>query len=129
MAWWILYIIIGIVVALLIAGWFFLKKKMEKRIELQKELVDQHKVTTSILVLEKRMDKIQNANIPKSVIEQMTKIYKLKKMPIVKAKRGPQVMDLICDEDIFSKIPEKKTVKVDLAGIFIAGIKIEKRKK
>lgn len=129
MAWWILYLIIGIVVALLVAGWFFLKKKMEKRIELQKELVDQHKITTSILVLEKRMDKIQNANIPKSVIEQMPKIYKLKKMPIVKAKIGPQVMDLLCDEDIFNKIPEKKTVKVDLAGIFIAGIKIEKRKK
>lgn len=129
MAWWILYIILGIVIAALVAGYFFLKKKMEQKLELQKELVDQHKVTTSILILEKRMDKVQNANIPKSVVEQIPKIYKFRKVPIVKAKIGPQVMDLLCDEDIFNKLPEKKSVKVDLAGIFIAGVKVEKRKK
>lgn len=129
MAWWILYIILGIIIAALVAGYFYLKKKMEKKLELQKELVDQHKVTTNILILEKRMDKVQNANIPKSVVEQIPKIYKFRKVPIVKAKIGPQVMDLLCDEEIFNKLPEKKSVKVDLAGIFIAGVKIEKRKK
>ncbi len=129
MAWWILYIILGIIVALLVVGYFFLKKKMESKLELQKELVEQHKVTTNILILEKRMDKVQNANIPKSVVEQIPKIYKFRKVPIVKAKIGPQVMDLLCDEEIFNKLPEKKSVKVDLAGIFIAGVKIEKRKK
>ena len=129
MAWWILYIILGIIVAALVAGYFYLKKKMEQKLELQKELVDQHKVTTNILILEKRMDKVQNANIPKSVVEQIPKIYKFRKVPIVKAKIGSQVMDLLCDEEIFNKLPEKKSVKVDLAGIFIAGVKIEKRKK
>lgn len=129
MNWIILYIILAIIIAALVAGYFFLKKKMEGKLELQKELVEQHKVTTSILILEKRMDKVQNANIPKSIVEQIPKIYKLRKVPIVKAKIGPQVMDLLCDEEIFNKLPEKKSVKVELAGIFIAGVKIEKRKK
>ena len=129
MAWWILYIILGVITAVIIVGYFFLKKRMNQKLEMQKELVEQHKVTTTILVLEKRWDKVQNANIPKSVVGQIPKIYKLRKVPIVKAKIGPQVMDLLCDEDIFNRIPEKKTVKVDLAGIFIAGIKVEKRKK
>jgi hypothetical protein len=31
-------------------------------------------------------------------------------------------MDLLCEEDIFNKLPEKKSVNVELAGIFIAGI-------
>jgi len=128
-AWWILYIILGVITAVIIVGYFFLKKRMNQKLEMQKELVEQHKVTTTILVLEKRWDKVQNANIPKSVVGQIPKIYKLRKVPIVKAKIGPQVMDLLCDEDIFNRIPEKKTVKVDLAGIFIAGIKVEKRKK
>ena len=127
--WWILYIILGVVIAAIVAGWFFLKKKMEQKVSLQKDLVDQHKIATSILILEKRMDKVSNANIPKSVIAQIPKIYKFRKVPIVKAKIGPQVMDLLCDEDIFNKLPERKSVNVELAGIFIAGIKQQKGKK
>jgi hypothetical protein len=124
--WWILYLILAVVIGAIVAGYFFLKKKMEEKISLQKDLVDQHKVTTQILVLEKRMDKVDNANIPKNVVAQIPKIYKLKKVPIVKAKIGPQVMDLICDEEIFEKLPERKSVNVELAGIFIAGIKANK---
>ena len=127
--WWILYIILGVIIAAIVAGYFFLKKRMEKKVSLQKDLVDQHKVATSILVLEKRMDKVNNANMPKSVIAQIPKIYKFRKVPIVKAKIGPQVMDLLCDEDIFNKLPERKSVNVELAGIFIAGIKGGKPKK
>ena len=87
------------------------KKRMEKKMTSQKELVDQHKITTTILILEKRMDKIKNANIPKAVIDQIPKIYKLRKVPIVKAKIGPQVMSLVCDEKIFATVPVKKEVK------------------
>ena len=120
--WWILYIILAVIIALLVTAYFILKKKMGQKVTAQKELVDQHKVTASILILEKRMDKVKNANIPKGIIDQIPKIYKLRKVPIVKAKIGPQVMDLLCEEDVFDKLPEKKTVKVDIAGIFIAGI-------
>lgn len=123
MEWWHWYIIIGVVVGGLVFGFFKLKKRMKRKMDDQQSLVDQHKVATSILVLNKRKDKVSNANMPKSVIAQIPKIYKLKKMPIVKAKIGPQVMDLLCDEAVFDKLPEKKTVKVDLAGIFIAGIR------
>ena len=127
MEWWHLYIILGIVVAGLVTGYFFLKKRMKNKMDDQQVLVNQHKVATSILVLEKRKDRIQNANMPKSVLEQIPKIYKVRKVPIVKAKIGPQVMDLLCEEDIFDKLPEKKTVRVDLAGIFIAGVKTGKK--
>jgi len=124
--WWILYIILGIIIVAIVIGYRFLHKKMEEEVNLQKELVEQHKVAANILILEKRMDKVDNANIPKNVVAQIPKIYKLKKVPIVKAKIGPQVMDLICDEEIFEKLPERKSVNVELAGIFIAGIKANK---
>jgi hypothetical protein len=132
--WWELYgkgIIILIIILILIAIGFvayrYLKKRVQKKMDDQKVLVDQHKVPASILVLEKRKDKITNANIPKSVMEQIPKVYKIKKVPIVKAKIGSQVMDLLCDEDVFDKLPERKTVRVDLAGIFIAAIKQGKK--
>lgn len=129
MEWWVLYIILALIIGALVGGFFILRKKMQQKMDVQKELVDQHKMTTTILILEKRKDKIANANIPKSVIDQIPKIYKIRKVPIVKAKIGPQVMDLLCEEDVFDKLPEKKSVKVEMAGIFIAGIKIEKKKR
>lgn len=124
------YILIIIVLLLIGAGvvvYRILKQKVQKKMDDQQHLVNQHKVPASILVLEKRMDKISNANIPKSVIEQIPKVYKIKKVPIVKAKIGPQVMDLLCDEDVYEKLPERKTVRVDLAGIFIAAVKQGKK--
>ena len=120
-------ITILIVLALIIVGYRILKKKMQKKMDDQQMLVNQHKVATSILILEKRKDRIANANIPKAVIEQIPKVYKIKKVPIVKAKIGPQVIDLLCDDDVFDKLPVRKTVRVDLAGIFIAGIKDGKK--
>ena len=119
-------IILG-VVAIVFVGYKIFKKKMQKKVDDQQVLVNQHKVAASILVLEKKKDRIPNANIPKSVIEQIPKMYKIKKVPIVKAKVGPQVMDLLCDEDVFDRLPLRKTVRVDLAGIFIAGIKQVKK--
>lgn len=124
------YILILIVLALIGAGFMayrIIKSKVQKKMDDQQDLVNQHKVPASILVLEKRKDKISNANIPKSVIDQIPKVYKIKKVPIVKAKIGSQVMDLLCDEDVFEKLPERKTVRVDLAGIFIAAIKQGKK--
>jgi hypothetical protein len=125
--WYHYYIILGVVIAVIVAAYIIIRKRINKRVDDQKSLVDQHKVTTSILVLEKRMDKVTNTDLPKNVLEQIPKIYRMRKVPIVKAKIGPQVMDLMCDDKVFDKLPEKKSVKVDIAGIYIAGIKTGKK--
>ena len=125
--WQVIWGIIIIVVIALVCGFLFLRKKFKKKISEQQAMVDQHKVATSILVLEKRKGKINEASIPKNVMSQIPKIYKLKKVPLVKAKIGNQVMDLLCDDAIFDKIPEKKTVVVEIAGIFICSVKPVKR--
>jgi hypothetical protein len=118
---------VAVALAALIVGFIFLRKKLKKRMDDQQSIVNQHKITTSILVLEKRKDKVVNANMPKAVIAQIPKLYKMKKMPLVKAKVGAQVMDLLCDDAVFDKLPEHKSVRVELAGIFIAGIKPNKK--
>ncbi|PKL41233.1 MAG: hypothetical protein CVV44_00940 [Spirochaetae bacterium HGW-Spirochaetae-1] len=127
MEWWHLYIILGVVAAGAGVGFYFLRKNLKQKVNDQQSLVNQHKVATSILVLEKRKDRVTNANMPKSVIDQIPKIYKIRKVPLVKAKIGPQVMDLLCDEAVFEKLPLRKTVRVDLAGIYIAAIKPGKK--
>jgi len=127
MEWYHIWGIIIAVVIVLVVVFIILRKKLKKKISEQQTMVDQHKVATSILVLEKRKGKISEASIPKNVMSQIPKIYKLKKVPLVKAKIGNQVMDLLCDDAIFNKIPEKKTVVVEIAGIFICSVKPVKR--
>jgi uncharacterized membrane protein YqiK len=122
-----IYIIIVVVIIALVIGFKIFRKRMMKRMEKQKAVVDQHKVTTSIFVIEKKKGKIADARLPKSVIDQIPTIYKIRKLPLVTAKVGPQIVTLICEEDVFKKLPEKKNVRVDLAGIFIVSIN-EKRK-
>jgi len=45
------------------------------------------------------------------------------KVPIVKAKVGPRVMNLMCDQKIFNDIPLKKEVKALVNGIYIIEVK------
>ena len=54
--WYHLYIILAVVIAGIVAGYFFLKKKFKGKVDDQQALVNQNKVATSILVLEKRKD-------------------------------------------------------------------------
>lgn len=42
---------------------------------------------------------------------------------IVKAKVGPQILSLVCDEKIFDSIPVKKEVKASVSGIYITEVK------
>jgi hypothetical protein len=44
-------------------------------------------------------------------------------VPIVKAKIGPKIMTLMCDDKIFDLIPVKKEVKAVMNGIYIMDVK------
>jgi len=124
---WVIYVIILVVIVALVIAFRIFRKRMRKRMANQKAVVDQHKVTTSIFVIDKKKGKLADARLPKPVIDQIPTIYKFRKLPLVTAKVGPQIVTLICEEDVFKKLPEKKNVRVDLAGIFIVSIN-EKRK-
>ena len=57
------------------------------------------------------------------VIDQTPKLLRGRKFPIVKAKVGPRIMTLACDERIFDMVPVKKEVKAEISGIYITGVK------
>lgn len=121
-------IIVSIVVLVLGVGFYFLNKWAGKRAATQHQMVEQHKQTVSIYVIDKKKDKITNSNMPKAMIDQMPKMGKMMKMPLVKAKIGPQIMTLICEKDVFEALPVKKTVTVEMAGAYIVGMKGMKTK-
>lgn len=110
-------------------GLYFLNRWASRRMSDQQDMIERTKMTVSIYVIDKKKDKPANANLPKAVSEQLPKIYRFMKMPLVKAKVGPQIVTLMCDKQVFEALPIKKNVKVDLAGIYIVGMKGMKSKK
>lgn len=125
---WGIAIILSIILIIVGTVIYFLNKWAGKRTAEQQEMVAQHKQTVSIYVIDKKKDKIANANFPKAVLDQMPKMSKLMKMPLVKAKIGPQIMTLMCDAAVFDALPTKKTVAVEMAGAYIVSMKGMKTK-
>ena len=119
----IVLLIILAVVALIAAALYFLGKKAQKREAEQKEQIDAMKQTVSMLIIDKKRMKIKDSGLPQAVIDQTPKMMRWTKLPIVKAKVGPQVLSLVCDDKIFDTVPVKKEVKATVSGIYITSVK------
>ena len=91
---------------------YFLGKKAQKRQNEQQELI-----------IDKKRMKLKDAGLPQVVVDQTPKLLRGSKLPVVKAKVGPQIMTLICEESIFDAVPVKKEVKAVVSGIYITGVK------
>lgn len=116
-------LLVFLAIGLIIVGFYFLNKWAYKRMDNQQSIIERTKTPATIYVIDKKKDKITNVNMPKVVIDQMPKIYKLVKMRFVQAKIGPQIMTLMCDKKVYQALPVKKNVKVELAGIYIISMK------
>ena len=122
-------LLIAIVIGIVIAVLYFLNKWAGRRMADQQEMVERHKQTVNIYVIDKKKDRITNANLPKAMASQVPRMGRIMKMPLVKAKIGPQIMTLICDNAVFPAIPVKKTITVELAGAYIVSMKGMKTKR
>ncbi|MEF9941413.1 MAG: hypothetical protein RSA90_05460 [Lachnospiraceae bacterium] len=118
----ILLIILVVLIILVIALYFLGKKAEKKQAEQQKQL-DASAQTVSMLIIDKGRLRLKEAGLPAVVIENTPKYLRRSKVPVVKAKVGPKVMTLMCDEQIFANIPVKKEVKATVSGIYITGVK------
>ena len=118
----IILIILIILVIILVALYYFGNKMQKKQAENQAQL-DAMAQTVSMLIIDKKRLRVKDSGLPAMVIDQVPKYLRRSKMPIVKAKVGPKVMNLIADEKIFEQLPVKKEVKVVVSGIYITAIK------
>ncbi len=120
---WIIFIIVTVVLIGIVIALYFLGKKAQKKQDEQQAQIDAMKQTVSMLIIDKKKMRLKNAGLPQAVIEQTPKLMRNSKLPIVKAKVGPQVLSLVCDAKIFDAIPVKKEVKAVLSGIYITDVK------
>lgn len=119
----IVILIVLLVLIALVVLLYFLGKKAQKKQAEQQEMLEQNKQSLSMLIIDKKRMKIKDSGLPQMVIDQTPKLMRNSKMPIIKAKVGPQIMSLICDEKIFDNVPVKKEVKAVVSGIYVLDVK------
>ena len=96
---------------------------MQSRQDEQKQQMDAVAQQVSMLIIDKKKMKLKDAGLPEAVVSSTPWYAKGSKVPVVKAKVGPQVMSLICDAQIFDDIPVKKEVKATVSGLYITKVK------
>ena len=121
--WGITLIVILCVLIVGAVALYFIGKKAQKKQAEQQEMLEANKQTVSMLIIDKKRLKIKDSGLPQMVIDQTPKMMRNSKMPIIKAKVGPQIMSLICDEKIYDSVPVKKEVKAVVSGIYVIGVK------
>ena len=119
---WVLPITLVVLIAV-IAALYFLGKRAQKKQEEQQKQIDAYKQTVSMLIIDKKRMRLKDAGLPQAVIAQTPKLLRRSKLPIVKAKVGPQIVSLVCDEKIFDSVPVKKEVKASVSGIYLTSVK------
>lgn len=121
--WTIVLLCILAVLIIAVVVLYFLGKKAQKKQAEQQEMMNANKQTVSMLIIDKKRMKLKDAGLPQIVLDQTPKLMRGSKLPIIKAKIGPQIMSLICDEKIFESVPVKKEVKAVISGIYVLDVK------
>ncbi|MCI9438898.1 MAG: hypothetical protein HFH85_17450 [Lachnospiraceae bacterium] len=121
--WVIVLIVIAVVLTALVIALYFLGKKAQKKQQQQQEMLEANKQTVSMLIIDKKRMKLRDAGLPAIVMEQTPKLMRGSKLPIIKAKVGPKIISLICDDKIFDSVPVKKDVKAVVSGIYVLNVK------
>ncbi len=114
----ILAVILVAFIVLLIIG-----RRMQKKQEAAMPDIRAGAQLYSMLIIDKKQMKLKEAGLPQMVVDSTPKYMRGAKVPIVKAKVGPKVVNMMCDAKIFDDIPVKKEVKALVNGIYIIEVK------
>lgn len=120
---WIITIIVLVIMIASAIGLYFFGKRTQKKQAEQQEQIEAAAQVVQMLVIDKKKMRLNQAGLPDAVIQQTPKLMRRSKVPVVKAKVGPQVMSFIADAAVFDEIPVKKEVKATVSGIYISKVK------
>ena len=118
----VLIVILVLVIAACIALYIF-GKKAEKKQAAQREQMEAAAQVISMLIIDKKKMKLKEAGLPAAVVENTPKYLRHTKIPVVKAKIGPRIMTLMCEDKVFQVIPVRKEIKAVVSGLYITEIK------
>ena len=120
---WIVTIVILVVMVGIAVTLYFLGKRAQKKQAEQQEQIEAAAQVVQMLIIDKKKMRLNQAGLPEAVMQQTPKLMRRSKVPVVKAKVGPQVMSFIADAAVFDEIPVKKEVKATVSGIYISKVR------
>ena len=109
--WLIILLIVAGFVAFLLIFYFAVVRPRQKQADEQQEQIDATKQSVTIYVIGKKKMRISEAGFPKAVLETTPAKYRNRKVDIVKAKIGPQIVSLAASREVFDIIPVNTNVK------------------
>lgn len=121
--WMIVTLVILVVLIAALVFLTFWGKKQQKKMDDAQEQIAANSQNVTMLVIDKKRMKLNEAGLPKMVVESTPKLLRRSKVPVVKAKVGPKVMILLSDEKIFDMIPVKQEIKATVSGIYITKVR------
>lgn len=121
--WTIVLLVITAILAIILVVLYFVGKKAQKKQDEQQAMMQANKQSVSMLIIDKKRLPVKDSGLPQMVIDQTPKMMRRSKLPIIKAKVGPQIISLVCDEKIFDSVPVKKEVKAVVSGIYVLEVK------
>ena len=120
---WITLAIVAVVVLVLFIVLYFVSKKLQKKNDAAMAEMKAAARPATMLVIDKKRLPLKDAGFPQIVVDQTPKYARRAKVPVVKAKIGPQILSLMCEEKIFDLIPVKKECKAMISGIYIMEVR------
>jgi len=114
-------IVVLIVLAILAVLYFVGRKLQDRQLESQR-MMEQNAQVVDLLIIDKKKMKMKEAPLPREVFEKAPAYSRFMKVCVVKAKIGPRIFNLICDDNVFKHLPDRTGCKVKLSGIYITEI-------
>ena len=115
-------IVLAVVLAAFVVLYIIGRKMQKKNDAVMQEMMANAQMVNALIIDKKHM-KLIDAGFPQVVIDQTPKYARRTKVAVVKAKIGPQIRSLMCDEKCFDLIPVKKEAKLKVSGIYIMDVK------
>lgn len=120
---WVIPIIIIVVLIGACVALYFTGKKQQKKNEEAEAQIQASKQSVNVLIIDKKYVKMNQAGLPDIAMAQVPRLMRGRKVPVVKAKVGPRIMTLLCDEKVYPYVPVKKEVKAEVSGLYLVGVK------
>ena len=115
-------IIVLVILVGAFTGLYLFGRRQQKRMAENAPKIEAAAQTYSILVIDKKMMRMKDADFPQAIMDSVPKINKMTKVPVVRAKIGSRVIDLVSEPNVFDLIPVKQEIKATISGIYITKV-------
>ncbi|MBR1628284.1 MAG: hypothetical protein IJ679_03320 [Lachnospiraceae bacterium] len=119
----IVLIVMLVILAAMTVGLYFFGKRLEKQQAEQQQQIEANSTQVSLLIIDKKRMRLRDSGLPAAVVEAAPWYSKRAKVPVVKVKAGPRIMNLICNEEIFDEIPVKREVRATVSGLYLTKVR------